>query len=171
MYYDDVQIRLIILYALCSFKVSMSEEQLQEVLVFSDVLDYFTMMDFIIDMINLDMITTVEIEGKTCYDMTDKGRELVGLFKDKVPLSVRDHVFDCAEMSLDSVKRGHEIVADIVPIDRKKYLAKCGIYERGTPLMEINLFAGSRQSAEGIQKRFKKGAGDLYKIILEKIVE
>ena len=62
-------------------------------------------------------------------------------------------------------------MADIVPIDHHKFLAKCGIYERGVPLLEVNLFAGSRKSAQSIVERFKNGAGELYKIILEKIVE
>lgn len=171
MYFDDVQIRLIILYALSSFKIAMSQEHLQEVIVLKGILDYFTMMDFILDMEKLEMISTIEIQGKTCYDITDKGNELIDLFEDKIPLSVRDHILDSAEKTLDNIERGREIVADIVPIDRRKYLAKCGIYERGTPLLEVNLFAGSRQSAEEILKRFKSGAGDLYKIILERIVE
>ncbi len=171
MHYDDVQIRLIILLTLKSFEISMPEEHLQEVLVWSDILDYFTMMDFIYDMQKLEMITSVEIEGKTCYDITQKGRELVNLFKDKIPASIRDRILDNAEKKLGSIERGREIIADIVPIDTRKYLAKCGIYERGVPLLEVNLFAGSRHCAEEILKRFKKDAADLYKTILEKIVE
>lgn len=171
MYYDDVQIRLIILFALKTFEISMPQEHLQEVLVWSDILDYFTMMDYIYDMQNIGMITTVEIEGKTCYDITQKGIEMVNLFKDKIPPSVRDRILDNAEKTLSSIERGREIVADIVPIDTRKYLAKCGIYERGVPLLEVNLFAGSRHSAEEILRRFKKDAADLYKTILEKIVE
>ncbi len=171
MYYDDVQIRLIILYALSKLKISASEDRLQELLVWSNILDYFTMMDFLLDMQNLGMITTVLIEDKTCYDITVKGSETVTMFEDKIPMSIRERIYDGAMQILDNISRGREIVTDIVPIDMKKYLAKCGIYERGTPLLEINLFAGSRKSAQEIQERFKKGAGELYRIILEKIVE
>ncbi len=171
MHYDDVQIRLIILYTLKEFEISMPQERLFEVLVWSEVLDYFTMMDFILDMQDLGMITTVEIEGKICYDITAKGRELLGYFKDKIPLSVRDNILDSAEKTLSTIARGQEIVADIVPIDTRKYLVKCGLYERGVPLLEINLFAGSRKSAEAILARFQNGSADLYKTILEKIVE
>ena len=38
MYYDDVQIRLLILYTLKAFKISMTVEHLQEVLVWSGLL-------------------------------------------------------------------------------------------------------------------------------------
>ncbi|MDR0406458.1 MAG: DUF4364 family protein, partial [Clostridiales bacterium] len=162
---------LIILYALGAFKISMSEERLHEVLVWSGILDYFTMMNFVLELLSSGMITTVEIEGNTRYDLTRKGKELAGLFEDKIPRSVRDTIYDSAEQALDRIARGREIVADIVAVDRKKYLAVCGIYERGTPLLEVRLFAGSRQSAEDVKARFTSGAADLYKIILEKIVE
>ena len=171
MYFDDVQTRLIILYTLRSFKLSMTEENLQETLVWSEILDYFTMIDFMLDMVKLQMVATVTVEGEQRYDITEKGLETVRLFKDKIPLSIRDRIDDTAEETLSQMARGREIVADIVPIDRKKYLAKCGIYESGVPLLEVNLFAGTRASAEEIAKRFENEAAQLYKIILEKIIE
>lgn len=72
---------------------------------------------------------------------------------------------------LSAIEKGMNIRTDIVPIDDKKFMAKCGIYEFGTPLMEINIYAGSRQSAETMAERFKTQSSSLYKTILEKIVE
>ncbi|MCK9478154.1 MAG: DUF4364 family protein [Firmicutes bacterium] len=171
MHLNDVQIRLIILYALKSFRVSMSVENLQEVLVQTQILDYFTMMDFVFDMQKMGMIETVDIEGKKCYDITEKGEELTSMFDDKIPLSIRENILDYGEAIVKNIGREHEIVADIVAVDVRKFLARCGIYDMGTPLLEINVFAGSRKNAEEIAARFKKDAAQLYKIILEKIIE
>lgn len=171
MHLDDVQIRLIILYALRCFKVSMSEENLQEMLVWTDVLDYFTMLDFLFDMQKLELVSTVVVENVTRYDITKKGAEMVKMFKDKIPKSVRDNIYEIADEKLSKMARGREIAADILPIDEKKFLAKCGVYEFGVPLLEINLFAGNRKHAEEIAKRFEKEAAQLYRIILEKIIE
>ncbi|NLB80406.1 MAG: DUF4364 family protein [Clostridiaceae bacterium] len=171
MYFDDVQIRLIILYTLKSFKTTMSEENFQDVLVFSGILDYFTLMDFVLDMEKMGLINSVTVDGKKCYDITNKGEELVALFNDRIPLTVREDIFDTGEQTLKNINREHEIVTDIVAVDVRKFLAKCGIYEMGTPLLELNIFAGSRENAEEIVNRFKKDAAALYKTILEQIVE
>ena len=171
MYFDDVQIRLIILYALKSCKISMSEEMLQEVLVWNGILDYFTMMDFLLSMEKMEMVRTLTIEDKLCYDITPKGEEMVEIFSYEIPFSIRDTISEATDEILNRLGREHEIVADIVPIDHHKFLAKCGIYERNIPLLEVNLFAGSRKSAQSIAERFKAEAGKLYQIILEKIVE
>ena len=171
MYLDDVQIRLSILYTLKCFKISMTEGNLQEALVWNDILDYFTMMDYLLDMQKLGLVSTVTIEGRLRYDITKKGHETLQMFRDKIPGSVRDKIYKLAEKHLALLERGREIVADIQPIDEKKFLAKCGIYEFGMPLMELSIFAGSRKHAEEIAKNFEKQAATLYKIILETIIE
>lgn len=171
MYLDDVQIRLSILYTLKCFKISMTEGNLQEALVWNDILDYFTMMDYLLDMQKLGLVSTVTIEGRLRYDITKKGHETLQMFRDKIPGSVRDKIYKLAEKHLALLERGREIVADIQPIDEKKFLAKCGIYEFGMPLMELSIFAGSRKHAEEIAKNFEKQAATLYKTILETIIE
>lgn len=171
MYLDDVQIRLIILYTLKCYKISMTDGNLQEALVWNDILDYFTMMDFLIDMEKSGLVSTVTIEGNLRYDITKKGHETLDMFKDKIPRSIRDKIYDLSEKALSKMARGREIVADIQPIDEKKFLAKCGVYEFGMPLMELSIFAGTRKHAEEIAKRFETQAAKLYKTILETIIE
>jgi len=174
MYFDDVQTRLVILYALKKFKIAMSEELLCKSLVWGGIIDYFTMMDFLIDMEKSEMTAETAIDGKRCYDITDKGLQMVDTLAYKIPYIARESIDDAAFDTLDELKRGPEIAADIVPVDYKNFLAKCGIYDRGMPLMEISLLAGSRQAAFKISEQFKKDAADLYKTILgklEKVVE
>ena len=171
MYLDDVQIRLIILYTLKCYKISMTDGNLQEALVWNDILDYFTMMDFLIDMEKSGLVSTVTIEGSLRYDITKKGHETLDMFKDKIPRSIRDKIYDLSEKALSKMARGREIIADIQPIDEKKFLAKCGVYEFGMPLMELSIFAGTRKHAEEIAKRFETQAAKLYKTILETIIE
>lgn len=149
----------------------MTEGDLHKALVWNEILDYFTMMDFLLDMQNLGMVSTVTIESTLRYDITKKGHETLEMFKDKIPKSVRDKIYDLAEAELLKLERGREIVADVEPIDERKFLAKCGIYEFGVPLMELSIFAGNRKHATEITEKFEKNAATLYKNILDTIVE
>ena len=171
MYLDDVCIRLIILYTLKCFKISMSEGDLQEAISWNGILDYFTMIDFLLDMEKMGLVTTVTVEGVMRYDITKKGHETLDMFKDKIPRSIRDKIYDLAQKALSKMERGREIATDVVPIDEKKFLAKCGVYEFGVPLMELSIFSGTKKHAEDIAKRFEENAGILYKEILETIIE
>ena len=64
MYLNDVQIRLVILYTLKCFKVSMTDGDLQSALVWSEILDYFTMMDYLLDMEKSDLILDLTDDEK-----------------------------------------------------------------------------------------------------------
>ena len=168
---SDTQIRLIILFAIKSFKISMSAEYLQEVLVWQKIVDYFTMHDFLLDMQGMELISTVVIDGETRYDITEKGLETVDMFNNKIPPSMRKRIYDkCYELLL-MIRRGRTLVTDIEPIDDERFMAKCGVYEHGVPLIELKIYAGSRKHAVAIADKFKEKSGELYGIILEKIVE
>ncbi len=171
MYLDDFQIRLSILYTLKCFKVSMTEGDLQSALVWNDIIDYFTMMDYLLDMEKIGLVSKISINGYIRYDITKKGHETVTMFKDQIPFSIRDKIFTLADAHLSKLERGREIVADIVPVDERKYLAKCGIYEFGMPLMELSVFAGTRKHAEEIAQKFEEESAAIYKTVMEKIIE
>jgi len=171
MYLDDVQVRLTILYTMRCCKITVSEEIFQEIIVYQDIMDYFTMMNCIYELENMGMLKTIMIDNQKRFDITSKGQSSVLMFKNKIPLSIRDKIYDKAYQINQRVARGREISTDIVPIDEKKYLAKCGIYEWGTPLLEVSVFAGSKKNATDIAKKFEKSASKIYKVILENMIE
>ena len=171
MYLDDVQVRLTVLYAVRCCKVSVSEDMFQELIVYQNVMDYFTMMNCVYELEKMKMVKSMVIDNETRFDITKKGLSSVLMFKDKIPLSIRDKIYDKAYELNQRAARGREISADIVPIDEKRYMTKCGIYEWGTPLLEVSVFAGGKKNAQDIVKRFEKEASSVYKLILEKIAE
>ena len=54
MFLDDVQIRLTVLYAMRCCKITASEEVFQEIIVYQDIMDYFTMMNCIYELENIE---------------------------------------------------------------------------------------------------------------------
>ena len=152
MYLDDVQVRLTVLYAIRCCKVSVSEDMFQELIVYQNVMDYFTMMNCVYELEKMKMVKSMVIDNETRFDITKKGLSSVVMFKDKIPLSIRDKIYDKAYELNQRAARGREISADIVPIDEKRYMAKCGIYEWGTPLLEVSVFAGRKEKCAGYRK-------------------
>ncbi len=170
MYFSDVQIRLIVLYTLKTFNISMTLENFQDVLVFDGPLDYFTLMHFLFDTQKLGLISTYELEGKTRYDITPHGEETLGLFVDKIPPAAIKHIGRAVAETRHNIDISQQINATVVPIDIGKFCAKCGIYERGLPLFEINFMAGGENEAALIAERFRSNAESLYADFVEKLL-
>ena len=171
MYLDDIQVRLTVLYAMRCSKTTVSEEMFQEIIVYQEIIDYFTMMNCIYELEEMEMVKVLNVDGEKRFDITKRGLNTVTMFKDKIPLSIRDKIYDKTYEINQRVARGHVFATDVVPIDDKKFMAKCGLYELGTPLMEVSVFAGSKKSAQEVTKKFEKNATKIYKLILENMVE
>ena len=169
VYLDELEIRLTILYTLKRFKLSMSVEDLQDVLVWTDIIDYFTMLDSIFFMQDIEMIHSVTIEDAVRYDITKKGMDALEYLHKKIPYMIRSHINDTCYKMMCKLRRGKEIVTDIEPVDENKFMAKCGIYDFGLPLMELKILAGNRTRAYAVANKFKKNSEEIYKIILEKL--
>lgn len=171
MFLDEVQVRLTVLYAMRCSKTTVSEDMFQEMIVHQDIIDYFTMMDCVYDLEKMGYVKVLTVDGEKRFDITKKGLNSITMFKDKVPLSIRDKIYDKAYEIGQRIARGHEFNTDVVPLDDKRFMAKCGLYEWGTPLMEVSVFAGSKKSAQEITKKFEVNAAKMYRFILENLVE
>lgn len=169
--FDDVQIRLIILYALKAYRLSAAEGDLTAMLAWTEILDYFTLMDFVLIMEDDEMITSVMVDGQKRYDIAPKGEEALELFYDKIPWSVREIIDESAEKALDFLERGIGITATVEPYDMRRFSAKCCVQERGLPMMELSLMAGSRRQAKKMAEVFEKQAAEIYQMLLEKVMQ
>ena len=169
VYLDELEIKLTILYTLKRFKLAMSEEDLQDVLVWTDIVDYFTMLDSLYFMQDINMVCAVTIDGIVKYDITKKGLDALEYLYKKIPYMIRSHINDKIYKMMCKLRRGKEIIADIEPIDENQFMAKCGVYDFRFPLMELKIFAGSREHASAIANKFKESNEEIYKLILEKL--
>ena len=145
MYLDDVQVRLTVLYAIRCCKVSVSEDMFQELIVYQNVMDYFTMMNCVYELEKMKMVKSMVIDNETRFDITKKGLSSVVMFKDKIPLSIRDKIYDKAYELNQRAARGREISADIVPIDEKAVYGKVRNLRMGYAPFEVSVFAGGKK--------------------------
>ena len=53
-----------------------------------------------------------------------------------------------------------------MPINKNEFAAKCGVYDRNTALLEMTVYAGSREDANNMMKRFNENAQDIYMKIM-----
>ena len=167
MYVNDVQAKIIILYTLRRFKIAMTDEQLYRTLLENEIMDYFTFSHYLADLIEHDYITTVVIEGAKRYNINPKGIEAVELFAKKIPAAIIDKVDREIEDILESYSKLNDIRAKVDAINERRFVTKCGIYERNTPLLELSLTVGDRYQAEKFAKDFRSNAQEIYKGIFE----
>lgn len=167
MSFGDVQIKLIILHVVSKFKAGISQSNLIEVLVCEELLDYFTLMQYVVDLNENGYISNSAIKKEQYYSIEIRGREVLEMFDDNISWSIRQKVDEKINLILDSFSRQTDIRTKVTQCSRRHFVASCGIYEWNVPLMELNLTLGSRDQAEKMASYFKKYAGDIFSEIFD----
>ena len=167
MYVNDVQAKLIILYALNCFKIAMTDEQLFQTLLENEIMDYFTFTHYLTDLIENDYITTAVIEDTKRYNINPKGTEAIALFAPKIPAAIINKIDKEIEDILAGYSKLNDVRATTTAINERRFVTKCGIYERNTPLLELNITIGDRYQAEKFAKHFRANAQEIYKGIFD----
>ncbi|SFE71152.1 DUF4364 family protein [Peptostreptococcus sp. D1] len=77
--------KLTILYTLNKIKKDMTDAQLANVILSTEILDYFTLMSLLQNMIETKIVTTYKKNGTILYSITQNGLEVLTSFIDRIP--------------------------------------------------------------------------------------
>lgn len=167
MSFSDVRIKIIILYVISRFKAGISQSNLIIVLVCEELLDYFTLMQCVVELNEGGYISKKTIRKEPYYSIETTGTEVLEMFGDNIAWSIRQMVDGKIEPILDSFSKQTDIRTRVTQCSQRHFVASCGIYEWNVPLMELNLTMGSREQAEKMAAYFKRYAGNIFAEIFD----
>lgn len=167
MSFSDVRVKIIILYVISKFKAGISGSNLIIVLVCEELLDYFTLMQCVVELNEGGYISKKTIQKEPYYSIESTGAEVLEMFGNSITWSIRQIIDEKVEPVLDSFSRQTDIRTRVTQCSRRHFVASCGIYEWNVPLMELNLTLGSREQAEKMASYFRKYAGNIFAEIFD----
>ena len=92
-------------------------------------MNYFFLQQFINDLVELDLLRASEIDGKTFYSITDKGKETLHLLNEKIPKGVKKRIDDSVSEIKRKIRNETLITADYIPESENEYTVKLSIRE------------------------------------------
>lgn len=163
--------KLIILYLIYKMDLPMSTAQILEFVVLSDYMDYFSLQQYLIEMVEGKLLKKSKENNNTNYTLTENGEQALIYFTKHIPNSVRDTVNNYVAKNKKKVKHEVEVVSNYFYNSEKDYIVKCGVYEDDITLMEINVSVVSKEHARLICNNWKSNVNTLYGSILKLLAE
>lgn len=165
---NRTMIQYIILYTLAEANRHVTFKQLSS-LILDNLNIEFT--DFRISLSNLEEtehIRSFAIDELTMvYELLPKGAEANEFFKKNIPIYIREPISEAISPFFNEEEKKQSIRTELIPLNHTEFAAKCGIYDRNTPLLELTVYAGSRNAANDIMKRFSENTDSIYEQIIE----
>ena len=166
---DPIMIQYIILYALSMADRIVTHDQLTS-LVLDNCNIKFT--DFRIAIDNLEKINYVHIfytpDGRTAYcELLPAGKEANSFFEKKIPVYIREPIRDYIAPFFHEEAIKKSVMADLLPINEREYMADFGIFDGNTTLMRLTVYTGTKDGANDMIKIFKKDPQRVYEAIID----
>ncbi len=171
MFLERDEMKFAILYTLKRYVEPATMPQLSEVLTWDNkVMGYFDLAIMLNELIEDEYIERTHYRGVEAFFMSEKGKDTNSFFFERIPASIRRHIEDTvATMKYQEQVDPHAIKSEILPVAPQQYMASLQMLDGGSPLLELQIFAGSKAEAEHTAKALKQQAADIYKDLIHRI--
>lgn len=160
---DDIfDIRVFVCYLLDSFG-SLTEKQINDISVLSDAVNYFELVEALSGMEEKELVSIEKNGNVKTYTLLPQGKIVLKEFLQHIPRSIQEKSTTAGEKVLEQAKLERSIKCHITKSSDGHYnLTVKFLNEFGGPdLLEIKVFAPTREQAQEMQKRFLENPTDI----------
>jgi len=162
---DSHAVKILLCYLLKKLDRPVSPEQLYEIAVGSEIINYFFYTEAMDELIKNQTILRENKDGKEFYILAEKGRYGADEFKQYVPKSFRDKLLTCALKFFAKLKRENEVKCDFIELENGYYV-QCRILDVSDDLLDMKIFAPDLEQAKFIKEKIMLNPTDFYAKIM-----
>ena len=156
--------KVLILYILNKIDTPVSNNELLQLVLSIEDMNYFYFQQFILDLLENKYIEEYRQEenSEPIYRLTSAGKSTLELIPGIVKLKIDSTI----KGELDNIEEEVSIVSEFMPEDDNLFNVTCKIVEKNKTVFEVSTFAGSREQAKAISDNWKENAINIYPKII-----
>ena len=163
-------VKVLLCYLLGKLKEPVTEEQLYEIVVDSEVINYFNYTEAIDSLIKNNSVSKVTDGGKTYIKLEEKGRFGADYFNDTIPYYFRKELLKSALYYFAKLKRESAAETDIKTFESGCEV-NCRIKDKDFDLMKLSLYAPDEEQAKLISDKIMLDPAGFYSKVMEYVLE
>ncbi len=167
---EEVRKKITILHILSEFNLPLTNDQATEFILEHNLLNYFELQQYLSDLVKGQMIEVSESDDDKYFVLSEKGRDALSFFDDRLDQAQRQHLNDLIETKKKRFVVHTRIFADYQRLDDDDFLVHLRVNENDTDLIDLKLTVVSNEHAKLICRNWKNNAQFLYGDILGLLV-
>lgn len=163
--------KLLILYIIDKIPFELTNSQIAKLVINIQEINYFYFQQYISQLIE-DKFLACRIDNNTrFYSITQNGNQVLNYFKTMVRASTRKKIDDIIKESMPCLRTENQITADYIPVNENEYTVTCKISEGSTILINLDLYAGTKEQAKLICRNWETNAHEIYSSIIQLLTD
>jgi hypothetical protein len=139
-------------------KIAMTEKFFMEVIVYNDIVDYFSGVETLNKLVFDGFARDIIVGGAHHYTLTKRGVEVTEPLISEIPEKTKNTIDEHCDKLLRGEFYFSEVRTQVVARSEGVYYLKCGVYEWGAPVFEVNVRTNDIFQAERLQKYFRRNS-------------
>lgn len=158
--------KLLVLYVIKSLKQPITNTQLTEIILENNFINYFTLQQYISELISSEFLKYVLVNDKNLIDITEKGINVLSFFTDRISPIKKKIIDDYLLTIIDSIKKELTIHSDYTLGKNDSFLVDLQALEDESILMELKVSVPSKKQAVSLCNRWKENPSEIYTKII-----
>lgn len=172
MYENSIELaenKLLVLYVIKALKQPISNTQLTEIILENNFINYFTLQQYVSELVSSDFLKYQVINEKNLLTLTEKGDSVLSFFNGRISSIKKKIIDDYLLSTIDSIKRELTIHSDYTIVKDDTFIVDLKALEDENLLMEIKVSVPSKKQAASLCSRWKENPTDLYTKIINSL--
>lgn len=154
--------KLILLYALRSFSIPLTNLQLSRICWELDLMNYFDMQQCLYELGESILVDYFKKPHGYFYDITPPGIKTIEMFQKRIRLSLRKSLDAYAKENRSLLQRETQYPADFQRLSAHRYLVTCRVIEGDSDIFSISFDMPTAAQAELMCRNWKDQATAIY---------
>ncbi len=163
--------KILILFLVDKMEVPISDSKLTEFILESNYMNIFRLRECLHELEQANYIEKTTDNSTARYFITESGMQALDHFHKQVPTVIKNNIIKFVEENRSAIRRDYEITANIFPDNNGEILVRCGAYDNGVLLMELNVNVYSNRDARVICNNWKTNANSIFNTIITEITK
>lgn len=168
---DLAENKLLLLYIFEKVKLPISNTQITQIILENNFMNYFTLHQYISELISSKFIEHTEAETKSRLVISDKGSKVLTMFIQRIPKVKMELVDNYLKQHLDKIKNDITVSADYTIEKENNYLVRLTAAENNTIIIDVKIIVESNTQARALCSKWKNNYSELYKKIQSILVD
>ena len=161
--------KLLVLYVMESLKQPVTNTQLTEIILENNFINYFTLQQYISELISSDFLRYKKVNDKNLIYITEKGSSTLSFFSDRIS-SIKKKIIDDYLLSIkDSIKKELTIHSDYTLGKDNSFLVDLQALENDNLLISLKVSVPTKKQALSLCNRWKDNPSDIYNKIMNSL--
>ncbi|MCY6482795.1 DUF4364 family protein [Clostridium aestuarii] len=161
--------KLLLLYLLDKIRLPISNNQITEIILENNFINYFTLQQYLSELENANFINYIEQQDKHRIIISNSGLKVLSLFKNRISKSKKKTIDNYLENNMDNIKEQITISADYT-IEGNNYIVNLKAIENNSILIDLKLNVASNKQAKDLCAKWKNNSSELYKKLFEVLI-